>query len=401
MAMSSTTPYFAVGAPLDEERERLLERVRRLGEERIGPRAARYDREACHPTESWRDLWEHGLLGLKVPRRYGGIEADGLTYVLVIEMLARYCAATAMTLNMHSTVMSFIDALGTEAQKARLYPLVVEEGHVFGSWASEPNTSVNRAYVRELSVRPYNGGYLLNGVKHFCTMAGAAIQAIVWGTMEGAPNYLDGAILVLVHRDNPGYRIVGGWDPLGMRATVSPSTVFENCYVEADALLGQPGQLIHIGVREQFALGYAAVYLGIATGALGFTLEYCRTRTFAPSPTPIAHDVTIQHHIGRVAALLDGARLALLDAGRRWDAAGAAERGLVAARAKYLCMQAGLATTETCMQVIGGRSALKELPVERAYRDLRTCTLMPPSHDAMLELLGRHELRLPATLFRT
>ena len=114
---------------LTPEQQSIVEGARKLTQERLAPRAAMYDREAAHPTENWRDLWEHGLLAMSVPKQYGGRDLDTLTYIRVVEEVAAGCANTAMTLHMHSTVQRFISALATPEQKARLYPDVVENGH--------------------------------------------------------------------------------------------------------------------------------------------------------------------------------------------------------------------------------------------------------------------------------
>jgi butyryl-CoA dehydrogenase len=72
---------------------------------------------------------------------------------------------------------------------------------------------------------------------------------------------------------------------------------------------------------------------------------------------------------------------------------------VLANKAKALATQVGLQVTATAMQVVGGRSALKDLPVERAYRDLRTCTLMPPTIDRMLETVGKSLLGVEVQMF--
>ena len=92
-----------------------------LTREKIAPRAAQYDRRAPIPVESWRDLWREGFLAAAVPAAHGGLGLDMPTYIGVIRTIARGCASTAMTVHMHSTVMRFIDALGTEAQKRRYF----------------------------------------------------------------------------------------------------------------------------------------------------------------------------------------------------------------------------------------------------------------------------------------
>jgi alkylation response protein AidB-like acyl-CoA dehydrogenase len=386
---------FPPGGPPRDDQVRLLDAVRALCEASIGPRAPRIDREAVNPIESWRELWEIGVLSMRVPKDYGGLGLDIETYVRVLELIARSCAATAMTLHMHSSVMDFIDVLGTEAQKRQNYALVVDGGRTFASWGSEPGSSISRQFHRATRVAPSGAGYVVNGEKSFCTMAGAAVKAQVFATLEGAEDQFEGSRIVLVSADNPGMEIFGGWDPVGMRGTVSPNVRFKDCYVEADALLGKP---LNTGIVEQFWLGHASVYLGIATGALHATEAYCRTKTFVTGPEPLAADVTIQRSIGGLSAQLDAARVIILDTARSWERVTIRERTVMASRAKYLATIFGVRATEACMELIGGRAALRSLPIERAWRDLRTCSLMPPSNERMLETLGKDQLDYEITI---
>ena len=283
---------------MSETRQAIVERATRLTRERIGPRAPLYDREARNPVESWRDLWGGGLLGIAIPAAHGGLGADVPTYLGVIDAIARGCASTAMTLHMHSTVMRFVAALGTAAQQARYFREVIERGTLFGSWGSEPAVSQSRTFLVETSLRASAGGFVVDGLKHFCTMAGGAGYYMVWCALEGDPDVARSVSLVLVPADTPGIAIQGTWDTLGMRGTYSPTVQLKDCRVDRDTKIGDPGMAMRIGVAEMFALGYAAIYVGIAQGALDFALEYCKTRTYRPDPAPIAHEPTVQRHLG-------------------------------------------------------------------------------------------------------
>jgi len=99
-------------------------------------------------------------------------------------------------------------------------------------------------------------------------------------------------------------------------------------------------------------------------------------------------------------AHLDAARLILADSAARWGNADMVERGLLANTAKYLATEVGLQATSKVLQVVGGRGAYKDYPVERAFRDLRTCTLMPPTVDRMLEAIGKSALGIETGMFR-
>jgi alkylation response protein AidB-like acyl-CoA dehydrogenase len=378
----------------------IVERAARVTRERIAPRAAAIDREARNPVESWRDLWNEGLLAMAVPAAHGGLGADMPTYIAVIRTIAQGCASTAMTVHMHSTVMRFIEALATDAQQRRWYAEVVKHGRLFGSWGSEPAVSLSRTFLMETIVRADDGALVVNGVKHFCTMALGASHYLVWCAVDGEGDMGKALLQVIVPADAPGITTDGKWDTLGMRGTYSPSVTLTDVRVPADAGLGRPGGALQVGVVESFALGYAAVYVGIAESALEFAVDYARKRIVKPDNVPVAMDPTVQRHIGRLRVKLDAARLVLEQSAEGWASADVVERGLLANRAKVLATEAGLDVTENVIQVVGGRGAYRDYPAERALRDLRTSTLMPPTVDRMLETIGKGALGIAEGMFR-
>ncbi|MGH7314955.1 MAG: acyl-CoA dehydrogenase family protein [Candidatus Rokuibacteriota bacterium] len=397
--ISGESERAAAAAP-PQSKQALLELVSRLTREQIAPRAAEYDAAGANPIDSWRVLGREGFLGSCIPAAYGGLGLDMPTYIGVIRTIARGCANTAMTVHMHSTVMRFIEALGTDAQKRRYFSEVIQHGRLFGSWDSEPAVSLSRSFLMETQVRQDGDGYVVDGVKHFCTMALGASRYMVWCALEGGTDMGKALLQVLVPADAAGIATDGKWNTLGMRATFSPSVTFAGVRVPKDAALGDPGAALRVGVVESFALGYAAVYLGIAEGALAFAIDYAKQRIVKPENIPVAHDPAVQRHVGELAAHLDGALLVLADSAARWEAADVLERGVLGNKAKYLATEVGLAVTSKVIQVVGGRGAYKDFPAERAFRDLRTSTLMPPTVDRMLEGIGKNALGIEAGMFR-
>jgi alkylation response protein AidB-like acyl-CoA dehydrogenase len=377
----------------------IVERAARLTREKIAPRAATYDRDAVNPTESWRDLWQEGLLAAAVPRAHGGLGVDMPTYAAMIRTIAGGCASTAMTLHMHSTVLRFIGALGTEAQQRRYFAEVVNHGKLCGSWGSEPAVSLSRTFLMETAIRRDGDDYVIDGTKHFCTMALGASYYLVWCALAGGGEIGKSLTIALVPAETPGITTDGKWNTLGMRGTYSPSVTLSGVRVPADALLGGPGQSLGVGVIEGFALGYAAIYLGIAEGALDFALDYARKRIVQPENVPVAHDPNVQRHIGDLRVHLDAALLVLEHSADAWDSADVAGRGLFAAKAKYLATETALEVTSKVIQVVGGRGAYRDFPAERALRDVRTSTLMPPTPDRMLEAIGKSALGLDTTMY--
>jgi butyryl-CoA dehydrogenase len=378
----------------------ILARVDQLTREQIAPRAAEYDAAGANPIDSWRVLGRDGFLASCIPTAHGGLGLDMPTYIGVIRTIARGCANTAMTVHMHSTVMRFIDALGTEAQKRRYFAEVVEHGRLFGSWGSEPAVSLSRTFLMETVVRQDGDHYVVDGVKHFCTMALGASRYMVWCALEGGTDMGKALLQVLVPADAPGIATDGKWNTLGMRGTYSPSVTFSGVSIPREAALGQPGSALQVGVVESFGLGYAAIYLGIAEAALDFAIDYAKKRVVKPENIAVAQDPTVQRHIGGLAVRLDAARLVLEDSATRWETADIAERGNLANKAKFLATETSLEVTTKVIQVVGGRGAYKDYPAERAFRDVRTATLMPPTVDRMLETIGKSALGIQEGMFR-
>ena len=375
---------------LTREQSQLVEKAKWLAEEKLAPRAQHYDKTATHPKESWNDIWENGLLGMAIPKEFGGLGLDMLSYILVVENLTQGCTSTGMTVHMHSVVQRYITELGTRKQKTKFFADVIEKGRLFGSWGSEPDRRGGTG-VGDSVVSKRDGGYYLNGRKHFCTMAGATRRSIIHSTMEGM-DPISGYILAIVPDDAPGQTIVGEWDTLGMRATVSPGVIFEDCELTEDEILGEPGRGDKLGIGQSFGLGYSAVYLGAAQRALDFVKEYaCNTR-FDPDPEPMSHSLVVQRRVAEMAMALEGARLSLYKAASLWQEAKPLERAVLAARAKYQATEAALMVTEKAMQTVGGRSAYAGIPLGRIFRDVRTCTLMPPNSDRQREIIGRAEM---------
>lgn len=389
-----------MAGPATSPRSDVLARAARITRERLAPRAAHYDEQGVNPVESWRDLWAEGFLAAAVPESHGGMGLDMPTYIGVIRTLAQGCANTAMTVHMHSTVMRFIDALGTEAQKRRYFREVAGHGKLFGSWGSEPAVSLSRTFLVETALRADGDEWVIDGLKHFCTMALGASYYMVWGAIDGEADMGKALLQAVVPADAPGIETDGKWNTLGMRGTYSPSVTFKGVRVPRDATLGQPGAAVQVGVAESFGLGYAAVYIGLAEAALAFAADYAKKRVVRPENIPVAMDPAVQRHIGEMAAHLEAARLVLDASADDWEAADPLGRGLLAAKAKYLATEVGLHVTSRVIQVVGGRGAYKEFLAERAFRDLRTSTLMPPTVDRMLETIGKCALGIQEGMFR-
>ena len=384
---------------LNKDQQKLVDTAERIAHECLAPRAAEVDASGTNPKESWHDVWQNGLLTIGIPKKYGGHELDMLTYVMVIEKLAGGCTNTGMTVHMHSTVMRFIDALGTDKQKAMYYPEIVDDGKLFGSWGSEPQTRGGSAF-RHTTIIPDGDGYVLNGEKNFCTMSGGAHRYMIHCNAQNTPDPIDSQVLALIPNDVSGLSQMDEWNSLGMRGTVSPSMKLDHCVVTKDGVLGKPGDGYHTGITQGFSLGFAAAYVGAAQTALDFTKDFCIKQTFSGASGRVADELLVQRTMAEMTMALSSARMALYDAASQWEGKTANQRAVIAARPKYLATLASQDVSTKAIQISGGRSVHKRWPLERIYRDIRASTLMPPTLDRCLELIGRDEFNLDTPLNR-
>lgn len=373
--------------PLNPEQRAVVERVATLSRERFAQRAARYDAESIFPTENYEDLRAAGLLGLTVPKEYGGLGADPLTYTLCLLEIAKGCSATALTFNMHSTVMTFIDVLGTEAQKQRYFDEVVKTGRLIASITSEPESSFRDKFVLQTVFRPVNGGYHVSGVKHFCSLGDSADYYFVSGILEGSASAREGLLSALIRRTDPGIKVEATWNATAMRGTIS-HTIRYDSFVDRSDIIGAPAQILTIDLSG-FALGYAATYLGIGEAAFDFIVEYAKTKTFKPSTEPLSHHPLTQRTIAEMGTAIRAARGLLCEAALVKMQGDKQATMLAVNQAKYFCAEVGAMVTERAIRLAGGRGILKELPLERWHRDALAGPVMPPSNDRCLETVGK------------
>ena len=366
----------------------LVEKVSALARERFASRAEKHDLDSSFPFENYQDLREAGFLGLTIPKEFGGPGVDSVTYVLALLEMAKGCPATALTFNMHANVIINLNQLASDQQKRRYFDEVLQQGKLFATVMSEPESSFRDRFVLRTVFTPLpNGDFRVKGVKHFCSLGDAADRYFVTGLREGKATAQEGIMAALVPRSEGGITLERPWNATGMRGTTSHSIRYDT-EVSADDVLGDPGQLLTIELSG-FALGYAATYLGVAEAAYDFILDYSKTRVIAPSTEPLAHDSRVQRSLGEMSAQIRAARLMLCEAAAVRKTGIREDMSLATNQAKYLCAEAGVRVTEQAMRLAGGSGFLKSMPLERWHRDALAGPVMPPSNERCLEVIGR------------
>jgi alkylation response protein AidB-like acyl-CoA dehydrogenase len=393
--------------PTPRQRE-LVAIAEKLGRERFGPRAERYDREASFPFENYRDLREVGFLALCVPQQHGGLGADFATYCLVSAEMGRWCGATALTFNMHVCSTLWTGALADdlemskeerarhERHRALHYRRIVEDGAVYAQPFSEGGAAAAGRAPFGTIARRVDGGWRLSGRKIFASLAGAADYYGVLCTEEKPRLSMRDTLYLAVPANAPGVTVEGDWDPLGMRGTVSRNLRFEDVFVPEEAALMPPGIYHQAASRwPHMFLTLAPTYMGIAEAAYAFTLAYLRGEAPGIAVKRRMYP-TKQIAVAQMFVTLEQTRaLFLRTIGEaQVDPPKAARLRLYAAQ--YTIMENANELCRLAIRTCGGQAMLRSLPLERLYRDSRCGSLMLPwTAELCLDRLGGETLYEP------
>ena len=386
---------FMMAFQVPEEFRAWVEVAESLSREKFAVRAQTIDREARFPFENYEDLRDSGLLALTVPREHGGIGADSLTYAVILSRVAKGCASTGLTFNMHCAIVDFLLQLASPDQQQRFFKAVVDDGAIFASITSEPGSSFRDKLAIRTSIRRENGRYRLNGTKHFCSLSTGATYYFTWSLLDGAADLTDGLLNVLIRADQPGVEIIHDWDTIGMRGTVSNSIRFHDVEILPENVVGEPGAILGKDMSI-WSLGYTGVYFGIAEAAYEFCVEYVKKTQFRGMSGSLASDARIQRQIGEMATLLESARRAVERLGMVRGNADKVELTFILNQAKYLATEAAKEIAERAIRLTGGRGLLRSLPLERHFRDALAGVVMPPANDRCMETVGKIALGLEA-----
>jgi alkylation response protein AidB-like acyl-CoA dehydrogenase len=397
-------PYF------NKEHEALRQQVRDFAEDEIAPIAARLDEESRFPWDNVRQLAERGWLGVNVPAEYGGLGLDYISYILVIEELARVDASHAITISAHSTLgTSPIQAFGTEEQKRRYLPLLAG-GRVLGGFGlTEPGAGSDAAATRTIAVR-HNGGYRVTGSKIFITHAGVGEIFVVTAVTDRSQG-VKGITSFIVTKETtdraeaervgighapelapftPGVRAGKKEDKMGWRASDTRELILEDASVPAENRLGVEGQgfVNFMKTLDSGRIGIGALSLGLAQGAFETARTYASNRTRGGAPLRDAQGV--QFTLADMATEIAAARHLIYHAA--WLRQHGQLFGTQAAMAKLYASELAMRTTIRAVQLMGAAGYTSEYPVERMLRDAKICEIGEGTSEVQRLLVARSVL---------
>lgn len=357
---------------LSDEQKLFLAVFSDFAEQEVAPAAEHTDRAETPPTALLAKAAAQGFLGATLPEQYGGAGMDYLTYVLLVEQLAKHCLSTATTIGIHTmlSAMTILDGGSAAVKQAYLPRMAAGALGTFALTEPEAGSDPGALQTRAVLVGDH---YRLDGVKAWVSNAGpASVHVVVALTEPGARHH--GMSAFVVDANTPGI-FLGQREPtLGLRGLDLRTVYFEDCRVPVDNLLGQRnhGWALVQRAFQRVRLSLAAAGLGAAEGALALGVRFATERQ--QFGVPIGQKQAIQNYVADCAVEIEALRH--LVHYTAWQADQGQDYEASASRAKYLGGRVAGDTANLMLQVHGGYGFSDEYAISRIYRDVRALRLL-------------------------
>jgi alkylation response protein AidB-like acyl-CoA dehydrogenase len=347
----------------------ILEAVRDVVARNVAPRAAEIDEQAEFPWDVKEVFASSDLFAIPIPAEYGGLGGSFLTYVKVVEEVAKACASSALIIAVQELGALPVLLAGNERQK-RLYLPKLASGQWLAAYAlTEAGSGSDAAGSMRCRAVRKGESWVLDGTKIWITQGSVADMITVFAVTD--PTKGPGGISAfVVEKGAPGFHVGKVEKKMGIRGSPTVELVFDGCEIPAENLLGTEGDGFHLAMQvlDRSRPGIAAQALGIADGALTYSTAYLKERVAFGKP--LAQQQGLQFMLAELKTEVEAARLLLYEAARKCDA-GAPDLTLWAAMAKLKCGDVAMRVTTDAVQFLGGFGYSCEYPVERMMRDAK------------------------------
>jgi alkylation response protein AidB-like acyl-CoA dehydrogenase len=379
---------------VSEEHESLRRSARELLEREVRPRVARGEREGGVPDDVFRKIGEAGLIGVGVPEEYGGQGGDALMLAVVTEEVTRVWPSLATRMGGSGLFMIMLLYHGNESQKKKYVPLVAR-GHKVGALANtEPGAGSDVAGIQSVAKKD-GGKYVLNGRKIFITNGGIADYYVV--SARTSPPSSDarwrGLSVFIVERNQPGVKVVGRVDTMGLRASNTAELSFEDVEVSEESLVGEEGLGFKymVGTFNRARVGTAAQGVGVAQAALEAMVTYSMQRRAFESP--LIGFQMVQEKISDTMIEVNAARMLTYWAATLWDRKKEDEAIVAASMAKTYATDAAERAAIRAITVHGGYGVSTDTGVERLLRDVEVMRIYEGANDIQRLTILRESAR--------
>lgn len=353
---------------LTKTQELFRQMIRQFAETEVKPLAAEVDELERFPEETAQKMGSLGIMGIPVPREFGGAGGDNIMYTIAVEELSRVCATTGVIVSAHTSLcVAPILEHGTQQQKEKYLPKLASGEWIGAFGLTEPNAGTDAAGQQTIAVQD-GDEWVLNGTKIFITNGGYAHVYVVAAMTDKAQG-TKGISMFIVEKGTPGFSFGKKEKKMGIRGSATCELIFENCRIPKENLLGKLGGGFGIAMKtlDGGRIGIASQALGIAQGAMDETVRYTKERKqFGRS---ISAFQNTQFQLADLETKVQASRLLVRSAA--WKKDKGVSYSADAAMAKLFAAETSMEVTTKAVQFFGGYGYMREYPVERMMRDAK------------------------------
>lgn len=373
--------------PTDESAD-LIGLVRDIAREELLPQVDAAEAAARFPREVFATLGSAGLLSLPYAEELGGGGQPYEVYLQAVEEIAYAWMSVAVGVSVHSLTCAPLAHFGTPQQQEK-YLTGMLSGSQLGAYClSEPNAGSDVAAIRTRAVA-VEGGWEITGGKAWISHAGHAdfYTTFARTSDEGGR----GLSCFIVPADADGLTFAEPERKMGLDCDTVREVLFDKVFVEADRLVGEPGQGMSIALAalDSGRLGIAAAATGLAQRALDEAVAYAKERQ--QFGRAIADNQGLAFLLADMAAAVGSARASTLHAARLKDAG--LPHSQEASVAKLVATDAAMRVTTDAVQVLGGYGYTKDFPLERFMREAKVTQIFEGTNQIQRLVISRQLLR--------
>jgi alkylation response protein AidB-like acyl-CoA dehydrogenase len=375
---------------LPEDHETIRAAVREVCDARVAPHAAEADESSEFPKASYDALRAADFHAPHIPEEYGGAGADALATAIVIEEVARACAASSLipAVNKLGTLPLLLS--GSEELKHRYLTPVARGDAMFSYCLSEPEAGSDAASMTTKAVRD-GDTWVLNGVKRWITNAGVSEYYTVFAVTDPTARSR-GISAFVVEKSDEGVSFGAPEKKLGIKGSPTREVYFDNVRLAPDRMIGAEGTGFASAMRtlDHTRVTIAAQAIGIAQGALDFATNYVKERR--QFGKPVADFQGVQFMLADMGMKLEAARQLTYAAAARSER-GDADLTYFGAAAKCFASDAAMEITTDAVQLLGGYGYTRDYPVERMMRDAKITQIYEGTNQVQRIVMARQLLK--------
>ncbi len=353
---------------LSKTQQLFRQMISSFAEKEVKPLAAEIDEQERFPSETVEQMARLGIMGIPIPKEYGGAGGDNVMYSIAVEELSKHCATTGVIVSAHTSLCAApILENGTEEQKQKYLPRLAS-GEWLGAFGlTEPNAGTDASAQQTTAVED-GDSWILNGNKIFITNAGYAHVYVIFAMTDKSLG-VKGITAFIVEKGTKGFTFGKKELKMGIRGSATAELIFTNCRIPKENMLGKlnGGFAIAMKTLDGGRMGIASQALGIAQGALDETVRYTKERK--QFGRQISAFQNTQFCMADLETKVQAARLLVRSAA--WKKDTKQPYSADAAMAKLFAAETAMEVTTKAVQFHGGYGYTREYPVERMMRDAK------------------------------